>query len=348
MKIDNDEGFIMVGATYAFDNYGDIWLVKTDSSGSLLWSNNISVHDFDGGASIQLTSDGGYIIGGFTESLGYIEGWGNYLETNFMLVKTDGYGNLKWQKTFAEDRGIAFSAQETFDHGYIIAGSKKVGSDIDYYIVKTDQSGELQWDNYYGGDQSDLASGIIQTSDSGFAITGYSKSYGAGSSDIWLVKTDKSGTKLWDITFGGSNVDDSYRIIEANDNGLVVCGTTLSFGSGKEDFMLIKTDKNGNHEWSKTYGTKEKNETSYNLIQTNDNGFLITGYQYEETREFGNGWLVKTDGFGNRIWSKAFKDSLDNESRAVQQTADGDYIMCGFSYISEDKDYDFKLTKIKN
>ena len=112
--------------------------------------------------------------------------------------------------------------------------------------------------------------------------------------------------------------------------------------------MLIKTDKNGNHEWSKTYGTKEKNETSYNLIQTNDNGFLITGYQYEETREFGNGWLVKTDGSGNRIWSKAFKDSLDNESRAVQQTSNGDYIMCGFGYISEDKDYDFKLTKIKN
>ena len=180
----------------------------------------------------------------------------------------------------------------------------------------------------YGGANEDMGRSLKQTVAGGFIIGGYTTSFGAGASDMYLVYSDNSGALQWTKTFGGAGADSAFSVWQTNDNGYVLAGSTNSFGSGGLDMYVVKTDVNGNIQWSATYGGAG-NDFARSVQQTNDGGYMITG----STNSFGAGgydmYLVKTDNAGTIQWTATYGGINDDYCNSAQQTADLGYILGG-------------------
>jgi len=274
--------------------------------------------------SVQQTTDGGYIMAGGTNTYG--AGW-----YDVYLVKTDASGNMEWEQTFGgSSRDEARSVQQTMDGGYIIAGS--TGSygagGGDFYLIKTDALGDMVWEKTFGGSGSDEARSVQQTPDGGYIIAGMTDSYGAGSWDFYLVKTDASGNMTWEQTFGGSDYEDAYSVEQTTDGGYILAGATESYGAGWADVYLVKTDASGNMTWEQTFGGID-DEFAYTVEQTTDGGYIIAGEKYSFGTDSYDFYLVKTDALGNMEWEQTFGGSNYDAAYSAEQTTDGGYIMAG-------------------
>ena len=269
-----DSGFVSVGY---YNSPSDVWLIKIDKSGNLLWQKGFGGADEDKGYYIKQTSDKGYIITGYTFSYGA----GN---SDVYLLKTDSLGNVLWEKTYG-DTGyeVGWCVDETEDGGYVVAGWTKTNFS-DVYLLKTDGSGNLLWEKTFGGYYDDHAYYVMQTQDKGYIIVGERDTAGSGLWDVYLIKTDSLGNVEWEKTYGGQNSEYGRCVLELPDQGYIVTGGTNSFGAGSFDVFLFKIDTNGNIVWEKTVGGVE-DEKSYYITHSSDNGFAVVGW----TRSFGSG-----------------------------------------------------------
>jgi len=180
-----DGGYILAGETMSFGAGGDdVWLVKTDANGDTLWTRTYGSTDNDYGKSVQQTTDGGYIVAGYTYFFG-APYW------DFYLIKTDANGDTLWTRTYGgTEPDHAYSVQQTTDGGYILAGAtQSFGAGwFDVYLVKTDANGETLWTRTYGGYDWEEGYSVQQTTDGGYIVAGVTESFGAGSYDVWLLK----------------------------------------------------------------------------------------------------------------------------------------------------------------
>jgi hypothetical protein len=235
----SDGGYIVAGETTSFGAGGDIFLIKTDASGNVQWAKTYGGIDSDFASSVQQTSDGGYIVAGWTNTFG--AGWGDII-----LIKIDANGNIQWAKTYGgTDYEEPYSVQQTSDGGYIVAGwtGSLVTGYFDIILIKTDADGNIQWAKTYGGTGDDIARSVQQTSDGGYIVAG--GTWPSGNGDILLIKTDASGNVQWAKTYGGTGNDWASSVQQTSDGGYIVAGETF-FGAGIYDAFLIKTDANGN------------------------------------------------------------------------------------------------------
>jgi hypothetical protein len=172
--------------------------------------------------------------------------------TPFPLPSPKGW--IKIFGEFGEDYG--YSVQQTDDGGYIIAGcTLNIGNGGYVWLIKTDSNGNKIWDTWFGEKEGNKGYSVQQTSDAGYILVGVTNYSGAGAgSDIWLIKTDESGTMLWDAIFGGTDRDEAYAVQQTSDKGYIIAGMTFSYGAGWVDAWLIKTDEQGDEVWNKTYG----------------------------------------------------------------------------------------------
>jgi len=289
-----DGGYIITGFTNSFDIWlRDLWLIKTDESGDTLWtktfgrgqtdnflSSRYNPGLLDEGMCVQQTSDGGYIIVGYTESFGE----GGY---DVWLIKTDESGEPAWTQTFGgSSREEGRSVQQTLDGGYIVTGfthSYGAGNN-DVWLIKTDESGDTVWTRTFGGIDQDEGYFVQQTSDGGYIIVGETYSYETGThglSDLWLIKTDALGDTLWTTTHGAYYRDVGSSLQQTSDGGYIITGWSESYVGGSSDVWLIKFDESGNELWTRTFWTPDQ-DNGYFVQQTSDGGYIITG----QTRPF--------------------------------------------------------------
>ena len=285
-----------------------------------LWTRTFGGAASDAGSSAQQTTDEGYIITGNTSGDVY-------------LIKTDSLGDTLWTKTFggtAYDMGS--SVKQTTDGGYVISGrtsSFGVGPG-DVYLIKTDSLGDTLWTKTFGDTAFEIGVCVQQTTDGGYIVTGETGSYGAGGSDVYLIKTDSLGDTLWTKTFGGTDYDCGWSVQQTTDGGYIITGETSSFGAGSGDAYLIKTDSLGDTLWTKTFGGTDY-ECGMSVRQIIDGGYIVTG----ETFSYGAGscdaYLIKTDSLGDTLWTRTFGGSSSDAGYSVQQTTNGGYIITGFT-----------------
>jgi hypothetical protein len=166
----------------------------------------------------------------------------------------------------------------------------------------------------------------------GYIIAGWTESYGTGKRDSWLIKTDSMGNEQWNKTFGGSNEDLASSIQLTGDGGYIIAGWTESFGAGKEDAWLIKTDSQGNEQWNNTFGGLD-NEWAYSLQPTEDDGYIIAGWTESFEAGGSDAWLINTDSQGNMVWNKTFGGMNDDWATSGRLATAGTYFLAGLSLI---------------
>lgn len=275
-----DGGYIIAGC---HGGYG-LWLLKTDSNGNQQWSQIFNGPMLDSAYSVVQTTDGGYaIVGGYTYSTGPPDAW---------VIKTDSNGNQQWErKVGGGSSEYGHCIRQTNDGGYIVAGytdSFGAGQE-DARLFKLDSSGNIVWIKNYGGNLDDRGNSVRQTSDGGFIMVGFTKSFGAGQADVYLIKTDSSGNLVWSQTYGGTSDDEGNSVRQTSDGGYIIGGTTQSYGAGGVDVYLIKTDAVGTKQWDDTYGGTG-NDDGQCVQQTIDGGYIIAGTKFTSYDEF---WLIK-------------------------------------------------------
>lgn len=308
---------------------------------------------------IKNTNDGGYIIAGKTNSIdGDILGGNAYSSLDFCVIKINSTGNIQWMKTFgASQEDFATSIKQTLDGGFIVVGNNKYSSnggipgnhgDYDYWIIKLSSIGDLEWQKTLGGSGIDNALDVQQTLDGGYILAGDSRSNNGnlnannGSCDAWIVKLNTIGNIEWQKNYGGVQCEYITSIKQTVDGGYIFAGTTysndgdVSGNHGGSDYWIVKINSLGTIEWQKTYGGSG-NETGSDIQQTNDNGYIISGYTYSNNGEItGNHgiadfWIVKTNSTGVIEWQKTLGGSYMDTASKIINTIDGGYVIAGLT-----------------
>ncbi len=319
-----DSEFIICGTTYsyAFNSNVGIYLLKLDSYGNLKWSKVVEGGNYlpTGAVSILQTDKNGFTISG------------DYNGGPFLL-HIDSNGNKIWNTCFTA--ASVTQMIQIKDKGYAAVGDISsfinLGWRHNIYVIKLDTLGHAIWYKTIGDTDQQYGMSITNTYDKGFAIAGETYSFGAGNTDVYIIKLDSNGNLKWTKTIGGSNADGGYSIVQTYDKGLAVAGYTRSFGAGGSDVYVVKLDSLGNLKWTKTIGGIY-DDGAYCIIQTNNKYLVIAGY----TTSYGvnpfnasNLYVVKLDSAGNLIWTKTIGGARGEEGYSIIQTFDNGYAITG-------------------
>jgi len=321
-----DDGYIVVGTTESFGQGGeDVYLVKADSAGEILWTRTHGGAEQELGWSVHEIQDG-FILAGSTKSFG--EG-----DFDFYLVKTNPDGDSEWSKTFGgEGSDRCWALARTGDGGFILAGETTSfgAGEEDFYLVKTDSLGTEQWSRTYGGEKGDRCFSIVQAADGGYVLAGQTYSEGAGDRDVHVVKTSANGEPEWSGTYGGEASDVGHCIIATSDGCFVVTGYTTSFATAGDDPYLIKIDPQGETVWTRVLPLAGHNHTLTG-DEASDGGFFLVGFTEHRDRRIKTALLVRTDPEGHRKWQRELHASDVGETigYTVRATDDGGCVFTG-------------------
>ncbi len=401
VKQTTDGGYILGGYSWS-DASGDktenchgimdYWIVKTNYLGVLVWQNTIGAAETENLSTLIQTNDGGYLLGGSSDSYSSGDKSGNCIGGNdWWIVKTNSMGVIQWEYTIGGSlsEGVS-SIEQTLDGGYIFGGSSRsnISGDksensiggYDFWMVKTDSAGNIQWQNTIGGMSDDRLISLQQTTDGGYILGGSSSSDISGDKsenclgfdDYWIIKTDTVGNIIWQKTIGGSDYDIFKSIEETADGGFILGGWSFSNISGSKtedclglsDYWIIKTDSVGNIEWQNTIGGNGE-DSFMSITQSLDGGYILGGWSSsnisadKSENSVGIGgkedyWIVKVDELGNIEWQNTIGGSYQDGLNSIQQTADGGYILGGYSWSDSSGDktenclggYDYWIVKL--
>lgn len=377
-----DGAYVILGSTRSNDgditdksgNDSDYWLIKIAKTGELIWSKTYGGSDDESAARITKSSDGGYLLSGYTTSNdGDVSG--NEGFQDYWIVKVDASGTILWDKNFGflgSDQ--AFKAFETSDGGYFITGffdvsaSGGAGNDLqrgvlhgvgEYWGIKLDANGVKEWRRYFGGTNNDRSYDAWETADGGFLMTGTSESIDfdkidpKGSYDYWAVRITANGDLLWTKAFGGAEIDNSYASVKTADGNYIMVGDSRSSDQdvtsphGNADAWMVKFDDNGSMIWQKSFGGSQF-DTAHSIVQRSNGDYILSGHSRSADGDLlkNNGsndaWIFVVDGNGSLKLQKSIGGSeLDFTSEAIE-TSDHKILAVG---NTESNDFDIPLNK---
>jgi hypothetical protein len=335
--------YVILGTTTFFAlGLTDVWLLRLDSTGELIDSRTYGYYLADWGACMQPAKDGGFI---FTGNL-------SAPTPGILTFRLDAYGDSLWARVDST-LDFVYSVKETSDLGLIVLSNRK--------LTKINKYGDTLWSNFYSvGDEDHRYSctgySVAETHDRGYIVTGSSRQTYPYTelNDLFLLRTDSLGDTLWTRRFGGAHLDDGYCVLSTADSGFIVTGRTISFGNGGGNLWLLKgyeieyeEYKRGDTSWSKVYGGND-NDVGTWIEGTSDGGYIIGGWsesfnEGEKNRDF---WLLKIDEQGDTFWTATYGGDGEDYCACVTQTADGGYLLTGYTYSFGAVDKDLWVLKV--
>ena len=358
-----DNGYAVIGTTADSSNgdvtgthgYGDLWLAKLSSSGSLQWEKAVGGSRTEIGSCVRQTADSGYIVCGYSESNdGDVSG--NHGSFDYWVVKLSSSGNIQWQRSYGGSLDeYANSIRQTSDGGYIIVGTGgSTDGDVTgsvyrgYWVVKISPLGDIQWQKSFGGNLGGTANSVAQTIDSGYILAGVTESNigdaadNHGLQDSWIVKLSSAGNVQWKRCYGGSGNDEAHSIIQTIDGGYLFAGYSnstdgdVSGNHGYYDVWVVKLSSLGIIQWQRSHGGLGADE-AFSVWQTADSNYAIAGFSNtgesltDITHGAGDGWLVQLSSTGDLIWQSCLGGSNQDKIFSMQQVADHGFIAAGYT-----------------
>ncbi len=320
--------FVMYSTIFCILSFMSLCAVITPSPAAWGgWAATYGGASYDSANCIQQTTDGGYIVSGWTDSFSS--------DRKLWLLKLRPDGTVTWQKTYGkDDLAEAESVQQTGDGGYIVAGwtvSFGAGA-YDFWVWKLRPDGTAEWQKTYGGNSVDQSLSIKQTKDGGYIVAGATHSFGAGELDAWVLKLRADGTVEWQKTYGGSDAERAFSIQQTGDGGYILAGDTVSFGAGGLDILVLKLRPDGIVEWQKTYGGNGYDKAE-SIRQTTDGGYIVAGEARSFDHKDGDIWVLKLRADGTVEWQKTYGEGGSADwSVFIRQTVDGGYTVAGCTY----------------
>ena len=314
----------------------DMLLIRTNDAGEELWFSSYGGEDAERGMEV-VRLEAGFLLAGETDSYAEHSGDG-------WAVRVDEEGEIIWTNNYdSETIEIFRGAVAIPDDGFALAGTG--GNGWNYWLVRIDDDGELIWENSYGEDGASDCFEIINTADGGFALAGHTTGMGPEGRNFMLVKTDADGEEEWSQVYGGDSSEFCYDVIQTADGGYAIVGGTQSFGAGGWDFYIVKTDEDGEEQWSRTYGSHRDNECRC-IIQTRDGGFVLGGRSLGPHDDFYGQMLyvVRTDNEGEELWTMTLGRG-DEVCTEIIPTPDGGYAFAGTSGDINRNGYEYWLIK---
>ncbi len=335
---------------------------------NILWQKSYGGSEDDKAYAIQQTTDGGYIVVGYSYSTdGDVSGhYGGTYNSDCWVLKLTATGDTAWTKCYGGSYSdYAFAVQQTTDGGYIVAGaSYSTNGDVsgnhgleDYWVLKLTAVGDIEWSKTYGGSDDEEAYVIQQTTDGGYIVAGDSWSTdgdvsghygGTYNTDCWVLKLTATGDTVWTRCYGGSGYDYVSVVQQTTDGGYIVAGASYSTDGdvngnhGGSDYWLLKLTATGDTIWTKCYGGSMA-DYAYAIQQTTDGGYIVAGASYSTDGDVSGNhgnfdyWVLKLTATGDTVWTKCYGGSNEDWVKTVQQTSDGGYIVVGGS-VSTDGD----------
>ncbi len=310
---------------------GNHLLDGLNASSSLVWNRTYGGLGDDQGYSVIETSDGGFAIAGSSVSfsVGFNDMW---------LVRLDTNGNPLWNRSYGGPDGeSAMEVVLTEDGGFTLLGTTLSfgAGEGDTWLVHTDSQGNHLWNLTYGGTGVDTGYAMTECSDQGFAITGITDSFGAGDTDVWVVRTTQQGVLLWNRTYGGPFPDWGNDIVVCADGGFLIVGYSSTSLYGDREAWAIRTDSTGTVLWNRTY-SYERSSEFLSVVATINGGFAFTGYVHNYNDDLSL-WIVRTNSIGEVLWSRIFVHSKPSSMGwAITECADRGFAVAGHAGGSVD------------
>ncbi len=293
-----DGGYLVLGATQTYGKgEEDIWLLKLNGSGRKQWAKTYGGEYREVGLQLIRLEDGNYGIVGFTASkgAGKSDAW---------LLKVNASGELLWNKTFGgADRDIGMGMVESQENLLTFIGYSASFNDSQItngWIAQVDVLGDsILWQRTFGGKATDLLTDIQTSPKGGYMVAGITESFGNGGEDVWMLKIDEKGQKIWEKTVGGKGLEYVHCLISTSNGAYTIAGETTSTGAGAEDAWLFGMDENGRFLWKSELGEKGKDKAN-SIIELRDDGYAMTGMT---TLEGGNAeiWILHLDERGKEL-----------------------------------------------
>ncbi len=300
-----------------------------------IWTKTFGGQSYDLGHDLQLCSDGGFIIGGSTNSFGDMN------QKDIWIIRTDSSGDTLWTKRLGgNEEEDTESILVTNDNNYLIVGrTRSFGNGLEAWIIKMDDNGDTLWSKLYGGSQNDVLKSVVNNSENELVLTGYTTIN--NNTEMWILKIDSAGNTIWDKHYGSTATEIGNDIFLNNDSTMIIVGYIFTDNA---DLLIMEIDTDGDTLWTKTYGGNDTDE-GYDIIHSNYDNLMIGGMTYSWGDVSADALILEVDILGNMLWANTYGGFNADFCNSIVRTDSSEYVFTGITGSYGAGDYDIWLVK---
>ncbi|AJC71708.1 hypothetical protein X802_05650 [Thermococcus guaymasensis DSM 11113] len=301
---------VLAGDTASFGaGSHDVWVLRLDRGGNVKWQKTYGGPGWEEAKAVLIAPNGDIIVAG-------------YMDGDIWVSRLDANGNIKWQKTYGgndEEEAYAIALAQNGD--IIVVGyTYSFGAGAPFYsnvwVLRLDENGSVRWQKTYGGFRDDRAYAVAVTKNEDIVVAGYTRSFGSGREDVWVLRLDSDGNVKWQKTYGGDNNERAYRAVIEKGGDILIAGGTKSFGSGSYDAWVLRLDRGGNVKWQKTFGGSGS-DWAYAVSIAPEGGVTVAGWTMSFGAGRGDAWILKLPMGGSGFsWFKSSFGFSSKDSNA--------------------------------